>query len=197
MFLPYRFFYLLDFRLHIKSTMKQAEIIQKLSENHEAFIDFIYALNKEEFEAVINNKWSAGQQLEHIYLSLKPLTQVLQIPRFLLRLIFGKANRPSKKYEVLVEKYKDKLANGGRATGSFIPALVLADKKEVLIKKIQHAVYKLTSLISHYKEEELDSLILPHPLLGKLTIREMLYFTIYHVEHHEAITKRNLGVDVE
>lgn len=174
--------------------MKQAEIIQKLTKNHEAFIDFIYTLNKEDFEAIPENKWSAGQQLEHIYLSLKPLTQALMIPRFLLRLIFGKSIRPSKNYEALVEKYKTKLANGGRATGRFVPALVLADKKEVLIKKIQHTVYKLTSLISHYKEAELDCLILPHPLLGKLTIREMLYFSIYHVEHHKAISKRNLGM---
>ncbi len=176
--------------------MKKTEIIQKLTENHEAFIDFIYSLDKEEFETAHNSKWSAGQQLEHIYLSLKPLTQALQVPRFMLRLIFGKANRPSKKYEALVEKYLDKLANGGRATGRFVPALVMADKKEMLIKKIQHTVYKLTSLIKSYKEEDLDRLILPHPLLGKLTIREMLYFTIYHVMHHEAITKRNLGVNV-
>jgi hypothetical protein len=25
-----------------------------------------------------------------------------------------------------------------------------------------------------------------------LTLREMLFFTIYHVEHHEELTKRNL-----
>jgi hypothetical protein len=25
---------------------------------------------------------------------------------------------------------------------------------------------------------------LPHPLLGKLTLREMLYFTAYHADHH-------------
>jgi hypothetical protein len=35
-------------------------------------------------------------------------------------------------------------------------------------------------------------LILPHPLLGKITIREMLYFTAYHVQHHENIIKRDL-----
>ena len=33
-------------------------------------------------------------------------------------------------------------------------------------------------------EEDLDNYILPHPLIGKTTIREMLYFTIYHVQHH-------------
>jgi hypothetical protein len=38
----------------------------------------------------------------------------------------------------------------------------------------------------------LDLLILPHPLLGKLTLREMLYFTLYHVEHHEKQVLENL-----
>lgn len=41
--------------------------------------------------------------------------------------------------------------------------------------------------------DELDKYILPHPLLGKLTIREMMYFTIYHVEHHKKLTERGLN----
>jgi hypothetical protein len=35
--------------------------------------------------------------------------------------------------------------------------------------------------------------VLPHPLLGKLTIREMLYFTVYHGEHHRLHTEQNLA----
>ena len=37
---------------------------------------------------------------------------------------------------------------------------------------------------SQISEHKLDRCILPHPLLGKLTLREMIYFTIYHMEHH-------------
>jgi hypothetical protein len=130
--------------------------------------------------------------MEHLYLSVKPLTKALQLPHFILRFIFGKANRPSKTYEGLVEKYSSKLAAGGRASGRFIPKPVAVNEKEILIGKLQHAIKKLAAVLNKYTEEELDQIILPHPLLGKITLREMMYFTVYHAEHHLAITKRNL-----
>jgi len=46
-------------------------------------------------------------------------------------------------------------------------------------------VQALARRIDRFSETQLDQLILPHPLLGKLTLREMLYFTIYHVQHHQ------------
>lgn len=52
---------------------------------------------------------------------------------------------------------------------------------------------QLIKSIQKYSEQELDQTILPHPLLGKITLREMLYFTIYHVEHHHHLTKNNLS----
>jgi hypothetical protein len=34
---------------------------------------------------------------------------------------------------------------------------------------------------------------LPHPLLGKLTVREMLFFTLYHQRHHVAVVERRIA----
>ena len=48
------------------------------------------------------------------------------------------------------------------------------------MKKIERLVLN----INNYSEQQLDTFILPHPLLGKVTLREMMYFTIYHAEHH-------------
>jgi uncharacterized damage-inducible protein DinB len=39
----------------------------------------------------------------------------------------------------------------------------------------------------------LDRLRLPHPALGKLTVREMLFFTIYHNIHHVENVVRRLS----
>jgi len=41
----------------------------------------------------------------------------------------------------------------------------------------------------NWTDEKLDNYLAPHPLLGKLTLRELIYFTIYHTEHHLAIIK--------
>ncbi len=38
--------------------------------------------------------------------------------------------------------------------------------------------------VASWREEDLDRYVLPHPLLGKLTLREMLCFTLYHNYHH-------------
>jgi hypothetical protein len=35
-----------------------------------------------------------------------------------------------------------------------------------------------------WSEAELDRYTLPHPLLGDLTMREMLCFTLYHNQRH-------------
>ncbi len=172
--------------------MEREKIIQLLKENHHSFIDYINGLTNEAFLFSYQKKWTAGQQLDHIYLSVKPVALALSLPKFFIRLIFGKANRPGRPYEDLVKKYLTKLENGGRATGRFIPKDITLNQKETISKALNKSTTLLCSKIETFTEQELDTFILPHPLLGKLTIREMLFFTIYHVEHHHEITKRNL-----
>jgi DinB superfamily len=170
--------------------MNKPEIIAALSKNVDLFNQHIALLNKEQFESTPGGKWSAGQNLDHLYRSIKPLNQAYALPGFILKLMFGKANRPSKTFDELVAKYKNKLAAGGRASGRFIPPVVLFADKEALIIKYNRQKEKLIQKTNGWSEEKLDQYILPHPLLGKLTLREMLYFTIYHNTHHIEILQR-------
>jgi DinB superfamily len=170
--------------------MNKLEIITALKTNVDLFNQHIASLNKEKFESAPEGKWSAGQNLEHLYRSIKPLNLAYALPGFILKLMFGKTNRPSKTFDELVTKYKNKLAAGGRASGRFIPPPVLFADKEALLKKYTHQKEKLIQKINGWSEEKLDQYILPHPLLGKLTLREMLYFTIYHNTHHIEILQR-------
>jgi len=160
------------------------EIIVALDEKIIAFTNFIAELNKEEFEATPNGKWSAGQNLEHLIRAIQPLQQAYGLPKFVLRILFGITNRPSRSYEDVVAKYKSKLTAGGRASGPFIPPVITFERKDELIKKYERHKKKLTAKIEKQKEVDLDKYILPHPLLGKVTLREMLFFTIHHNEHH-------------
>ena len=93
----------------------------------------------------------------------------------------------------MVAKYKLRLEAGGKAMGRFIPKPVLPGQKAILKNKLIKAVDRLCKKIDKYNEKQLDYYILPHPLLGKLTVREMLYFTIYHVEHHQKSMLENLS----
>jgi len=165
------------------------EIISALHEKVDAFNNYIILLTKEQFEATPNGKWSAGQNLDHLIRAIKPLQLAYGLPKIALRIMFGKTNRPSKTYDELVAKYKAKLAAGGRASGPFIPPFISFEKKDELIKKYNDQKQKLIEKIEKQSEKDLDDYILPHPLLGKVTLREMLYFTVHHNEHHLELLK--------
>lgn len=172
--------------------MNKQTILEQLDIHHAEFRHLIGSLNETEYLAAHVGKWNAGQQLDHICRSVGPVDLAFGLPGFLLRLLFGKANRSSRSYEGLVEKYKTKLAEGGRASGPFIPLHAQWGKREKLLRKLEHLVSALKRKVEKTDDNQLDTLILPHPLLGKLTLREMLYFTIYHVQHHQNLVLRNL-----
>jgi DinB superfamily len=165
--------------------MNHSTLQHSLKVNHQKFTELIASLSDEAFVKSINDKWTPGQQLEHIYLSIKPLRIALTLPKFMLKLIWGKANRKSKTFEELVAKYQHKLAQGGRATGRFVPKPVTVAQRDQLVHWIHKEINSICVKLNKFSEAELDTYILPHPLLGKLTLKEMMYFTIYHVEHHQ------------
>jgi hypothetical protein len=86
-----------------------------------------------------------------------------------------------------------KLQKGGRATGRFVPKEVVISQKPKLLLLLKDTIDKLYLQLTNFSEQDLDTIILPHPLLCKITLREMMYFTIYHVKHHHEIIKRDLG----
>jgi hypothetical protein len=173
--------------------MEQHKIIQHLKANHHSFTTYIGGLTDDQFVFSPPGKWSAGQQLQHIYLSIRPVVFALSLPRLLVSSLFGKAKAPGRTYDELVKTYLTKLANGGKSSAPYIPKSVSADQRNGLIEGLNAKTNSLCTKIESLTEDELDSLMLPHPLLGKLTLREMLYFTIYHVAHHEGQVRRNLG----
>lgn len=172
--------------------MEVSELQRKLKESHVHFIGTINRVSDSDFTKSVNQKWTAGQQLDHIIKSVAPVNLAFALPAFGLRLSFGKANRPSRTYDQLVEKYLGKLNQGGRAPGRFVPTAISVNQRAVLINKLEKLVASLSARIEGFSEEQLDALLLPHPLLGKLTLREMIYFTIYHAGHHEKQVTDNL-----
>jgi hypothetical protein len=172
--------------------MDKLNITSNLNLQHQSFTDYLSSLSKSEFEFNSETKWSAGQQLEHIRLCLKPLNMILSVPKVLTRLYFGRANRDSKSYLELVSKYQSKLGNRGVAPPSFSPEPIKYDQLVSLSNTVLRIVNRIIEKVQNFSERELDAMILPHPVLGKVTKREMLYFTIYHVNHHKDLTEKNL-----
>jgi hypothetical protein len=172
--------------------MNIPEINSRLLENHRLFTDYIQSLSAGVFTLSENQKWTPGQQLDHIRRSVQPLAQGFRLPKWMIKMIFGKSNRPGRTYDELVKKYTQKLEEGGRASGRFLPKALTNAEKNNIIDSLNKDLKSITKNLSAFSENELDEIVLPHPLLGKLTIREMMYFTIYHAEHHLNLTRKNI-----
>lgn len=160
------------------------EIIKQLEEQSEAVKDWFLKQPIEQMEFAPENAWTAGQHLLHLIKSTRPLGRGMRFPRFLLRLKFGKVKHESRSFEAVVQAYQDSLSRGGEATGDYVPRAVRSSERDVLLKRFQEEMSVLTTQIGKWSEENLDNTNVPHPLIGNITLREMLYFTIYHTGHH-------------
>jgi len=167
-------------------------ITKKLVENHLNFSNYIAGLSLDAYEFSYLEKWNAGQHLDHIIKSVSVLTKALSIPRFILKSKFGVANRASGTPDVLIEKYLEKLKTAKPTPSRFQPVIISFTQKEKAIKKLKKQVDKLCKRAMKFSEDNLDVYILPHPLLGKLTLRELLHFTSYHVQHHQELITESL-----
>jgi hypothetical protein len=171
--------------------MERAQLIQELKLGHERFILHVLAMPADQLAASHNGKWSPVQHLDHIRRAVKPLAMAMLLPKWFLRRWVGKPNRPTRTYEELVARYKHKLAAGGKASGAFVPPQLEARMAVALAYAVRKQVSLLIKRLVRWSEADLDSTLMPHPLLGKVTVREMLYFTIYHVQHHQALVERD------
>lgn len=131
-------------------------------------------------------KWSVAENLEHLRLSFYRSWQGMFIPKFISKRMFGKPTHESLPYEVLEETYKAKLKAGAKATKEYIPSIDPAKtSKEELMERFERATIKYLDEIRYYWEEtNIDKYQFPHPLLGNITARELLYFNIFHSWHH-------------
>lgn len=164
--------------------MNSEELSFHLLQNHKAFQDYMGSLDDRSLCTAPEGKWTPAQHFDHIRRSVGAVTRALLLHRFIFRLLFGMANRPSRTFDGLVEKYQSKLKGGGKASGRFVPDKISPEKLDEVNNGYEEAVTGLVKKLKKWNEKDLDRYILPHPLLGKLTIREMMYFTIYHVVHH-------------
>jgi hypothetical protein len=162
----------------------RSEIIGQLQRVSLELIKWASEQTDKNFSKSVNGKWSTAQQIDHLTKSIKPLNMILGKPKFIIKILFGIANRNTRSYQTVVDKYNLKLEQGGRATSQFQPKSYSAEVKKKHLGSYASASEKLERKIKRYSENDLDKYILPHPLLGKLTIREMLFFTIYHTRHH-------------
>jgi len=175
----------------LKINMTKQDLIDDFIKNHIELVNFICSLPEQKLIHAPIGKWSAGQQLQHIYLCLVPINKILRSKEIILQK-FGKTNRPVLDNDQVIKNYKTALVRGGKAPERFVPETFDIDQKYSLSKSILDLLSSIRQNFNDYTETEIDELILPHPLLGKLIIREFFFLMTFHATHHLEQTKKNL-----
>lgn len=135
--------------------------------------------------------WSVAANVAHLINATRPVTKALRMPRIILRLLFGTRRTGSRSFLGIRDTYRQALAAGG-SSGKFTPQRRPPPEnpsvaRDQLLHKWHTVVPDLIATIDRWDESALDRYQLPHPLLGKLSIREMLFFTLYHLGHHAEV----------
>jgi len=166
--------------------LTKTEIEQQLRDAASEFSDYCLFLPDEIFFYQPADKWSAAQQTKHLISATNAAKLAFVLPKFMVRWVAGKPNRQSRTFDELVAKYKMKLAQGGKASSPFVPKPIPASYgKEKLVKNFNSSMNKMANAVNkNWKESQTDQYIAPHPLLGKITLTELCYFTIHHTKHH-------------
>ena len=165
------------------------ELIDILADSDRRVTEWFTVMPARDFFTRQGEIWSASDNLDHLIKAHKPIVLALKLPKITLRAMFGKPEKASISYEELCQKYRDEIAKGAQASGRYLPDQQAPDsdveaKKQDLLHQFSNASKALVAAAVKWDDQELDEYSLPHPILGKLTIREMLFFTIYHNRRH-------------
>ncbi len=166
-----------------------------LTELENAFSDIVKWLNEqpeEQFnQIIIPDKWTMAGHLYHLIKSTRAVNKGLEMSKSTILAMFGKNNREERSYQATLDRYNDALAKGLKAPSIFAAATGRVFDKTELIQRFTGELEQLNSHLEKWDEKSLSDYLLPHPEIGKLTIREMMYFTTFHTIHHLQTLKDN------
>lgn len=135
-------------------------------------------------------RWSPAEQIRHLTRSTYPLARGLDMPRLALVLRFGIRVRTPRSYADVAEEYARHLAAGRARAGRFAPGQDAASPDDArrgqIMDRFRDAVSRLGAAVTRWSEPALDRHRVRHPVLGGMSVREILFFTAYHTAHHGA-----------
>ena len=175
----------------ITKTYTQPEIKAALQSSFQENAQFVASISDEDFYKKKNEKWSIAENFDHLILSNKPLASGLKKAKIFFR-AFGTAKEASKKYTEIVAIYEEALLTRNPTNNPYISKDIESTSREKYLSNWNMIGEKYQERLDQWTEKDLDKYRIPHPVLGKLTVREMMFFTINHNFHHLKIMKKYL-----
>lgn len=172
--------------------MTKPEINNQLIAAHQGL--YSSAANSLEPHYAKPGKWSVAQNLVHINISLERLNHYLMLPKSVIESRFGRSEKAAISYEAMADIIRAAYEKGVKSTVPFEPPQELKTPISALIDEGHELLETYRRHLENWSEDELNQYHCPHPFLGTVSAREILYFTIYHVLHHQQ-TIENLNKD--
>jgi DinB superfamily len=172
--------------------MSQPELVQALEARHKQVGEYFSSLPEEIFLADSAPKWNPAQHLIHLTRASSRIAQGFQARDALPNNDSGQV----RSYEVVRETYIAALRQAPSALLEKNGAAVQVEanpSQDQILRAYRQAGTGLTQAVQTWTEADLDSKAMPHPLLGLLSVREMLEFVIYHDLHHLEGVRQTLG----
>ena len=165
-----------------EAKLSQAELVQALEARHREVGAYFSSLPETTFLADHSPKWNPAQHLIHLTRSSTRITQGLQA-----RDQLPNHETPSRGYEAIREAY---LATLNQAAAELLERVGASVQVEAgssqaqIVNAYLQAGMNLREAMQTWNESELDAKAMPHPVLGTISVREMLEFVVYHDLHH-------------
>lgn len=171
-----------------------SEVIEAIETVYGDSVEYWHSFDTQSFFEPIGESWSPSENVRHLTKSIRAVTFGLRLPKVALLLKFGKPKHESRTYSTIVDVYHKVLAAGGKA-GKFTPkkrepAVDPEEQRAQIMEQHKEAVELFCDSIRKWSEKSLDTRQMPHPLIGNLTVREMILFTVYHNQHHVENVRR-------
>lgn len=164
--------------------MNRDELLTALERRRDVVSAYFAALPYEQFVNGTQEKCSPAHHLDHLVRSHKQLALALSMPKDRFGWKKRDSTLPGRSYEEIRDEYRRLLkVNAAKVSGRFVPEPqgIQADQLSLYGQSVDLLTHHLFNDVD---ELEMDDFTLPHPILGDLTIREMILFTLYHNEHH-------------
>ena len=182
--------------IHLGSPFSIAEIVSGLKLEIKAVCDYFADIPEAEFFKAPPDVWNPAENLVHLIKSASPLVTAFKLPKLALKMRFGKAKHASRSLAEVRDAYMNFVYAGTAiAPSSFAPDVSdrSAAERERILQGWERKCGQLVSAVESWADGDLDQLVVPHPLLGDMTLREILLFTLYHNQHHVNDVQRLRG----
>ncbi len=160
------------------------EIQNELSIIFNELNGYLNTVDAKLFSASKNGKWSVAQNIEHLTLSNTVTALSFRMPKMLLQRLFKIHRNAGLNYDEVAWRYQKALGNGAKAPLAFQPIGSKFPIRIVVLKFWNLSCSNLLSALKNWTETDLDTYQVQHPILGKISMRELALFTIYHTLHH-------------